>query len=149
MHETFTRTLRQALARAQTKARDLNQDFVSTEHLLLGVLDEGTGEAVRLLQLNDIATGPLQSAMVRGLPCGKETPVVTGDLPLTPRAQRAINLAIVKAQSLQERSVSTRMVLIALLDEPGTALHQALGAAGADLDKLMNALMRKPEKAEP
>src|SRR2546423_11284864 len=121
MRQNLSETLRGMLAEAQKEARLLNQDFVSTEHLLLGVVRCDSCEAARALRAAEVDVGELRAALMHVLPRGKEDPVVTGDLPLSPKAQRVINNAIVKAQSLRERHVTTRLVVLALLDEQDTA----------------------------
>jgi ATP-dependent Clp protease ATP-binding subunit ClpC len=148
MRQNLSETLRGMLAEAQKEARLLNQDFVSTEHLLLGVVRCDTCEAARALRAAEVDVGELRAALMHVLPRGKEDPVVTGDLPLSPKAQRVINNAIVKAQSLREKQVTTRLVVLALLDEQDTALRRAFREAGADMDLLTRKLAERPVPAE-
>jgi ATP-dependent Clp protease ATP-binding subunit ClpC len=147
MRETFTNTLRSALAGAQAAARSHNQDFVGTEHLMLGLLD-GDGEAVRALRGAHADPPRLRAQVDDGLPRGVEPPVVTGDLPLSPKAQRVINGALVKAQSLREPTVSTRLLLLSLLDEVPPAVATALAACGVDTEALVAKLAERPATAE-
>jgi ATP-dependent Clp protease ATP-binding subunit ClpA len=147
MRETFTNTLRSALAGAQAAARSHNQDFVGTEHLMLGLLD-GDGEAVRTLRAAHAEAPRLRSSLDGGLPRGAEPPVVTGDLPLSPKAQRVINGALVKAQSLREPRVSTRLLLMSLLDDVPPAVRAALDAGGVDTETLAAKLAERPVAAE-
>ena len=148
MRQNLSETLRGMLAEAQKEARLLNQDFVSTEHLLLGVVRCDTCEAARALRAAEVDVGELRAALMHVLPRGKEDPVVTGDLPLSPKAQRVINNAIVKAQSLREKQVTTRLVVLALLDEQDTALRRAFRETGADMDLLTRKLAERPVPAE-
>ena len=147
MREALTDTSRNALAAAQTAARELNQDFVSTEHLMLGLLG-GDGEAIAALQAAHAEPAKVAIALRGALPCGEQPPVVTGDLPLSPKAQRLVNSAIVKAQAMRESRVSTRFLLMALLDETQSPVRQALNEAGGDLDSLEPRLAQKPANAE-
>lgn len=147
MREALTDAFRAALASAQIFARDLNQDFVSTEHLMLGLL--GTdGEAVRTLRAVHAEPEEVRAALLSALTHGEKPPVVTGDLPLSPKAQRIINGAIVKAQAMRESRVSTRFLLLSLLDESTSASHEALKKSGADLDALQPKLAEKPASPE-
>jgi ATP-dependent Clp protease ATP-binding subunit ClpC len=148
MREAFTDTLRHVIASAQTGARRLNQEFVGTEHLLLGILECDSCEAARALQRNGLAPADLRAAMLRILPKGAHPPVVTGDLPITPKAQRAINGALVKSQTLRSPRVSTRFALLSLLDEPDTVIRDVFKSAGADLDQLQRLLVEKPVDEE-
>ena len=148
MHAAFTNTLRQAVDRAQQKARQLNQEFVGTEHLFLSLLDDDACEAARALRLQNLNPRQLRSALVAQLPQGKHPPVISGDLPLSPKAQRAINTAIVKAQSLGDKAISTRLLFLTLLDQPDSLLVQILRSGGADNDALQRFLAARPEESE-
>ncbi len=147
MRETFTETLRSALSAAQAAARAHHQDFVGTEHLMLGIL-AGDGEAVRTLRASHADAPKLKSLLDADLPRGTEPPVVTGDLPLSPKAQRVINGALVKAQSLREPRVSTRLLLLSLLDDVPVAVRSALDGCGVDTETLTSKLAERPAAAE-
>ena len=140
MREDLTDTLRKALQIAQQEARLLNQDFVGTEHLLLGMLGCGTCEAGRALEAHHVPREKLRDALMKLLPKGEQDPVVTGDLPFSPRAQRLINGAIVKAQAMRRPKVSTRFVMLSILDEPQSLARDALKACGADTEHLERTL---------
>ena len=127
MREAFSQTLRQALHVAQQEARRHNQEFVSTEILFLAVIKCRDCEAERILQLARIDTEVLRSVLSRDLPTASEAPLITGDLPLSPKAQRAIEGAISKAQALREHRISTRHFLLALLDECGRVREAPYG----------------------
>ena len=142
MREPFTSRLKIALDNAQAEARALNQDFVSTEHLLLGLLATDGTEAAAGLRLAGIDLRELRERLVNALPHCAETPVVTGSLPLSPKAQRAVNAALTKAQGTGSPSVSSRRLLVALLEECETVVRSALRDAGADIDHLQRVLVQ-------
>ena len=144
MREALTQQLSQALAQAQQEARALNQEFVGTEHLLLGLLSAGDDdtEALAGLKLAGVERDALRKRVTESLPRAERSPGITGDLPLSPNAQRAINVAVTKAQSLGSPRVSTRMLLGALLDECQTLVRPAMRAVGADLDHLQRVLVQ-------
>src|ERR1700721_1028566 len=101
MREAMTGQLRLALETAQAQARQLNQDFVGTEHLLLGLIAANhtseESEAVRAIRASEINLDELRESLIKALPQGTETPVVTGQLPFSPTAKDAMNAAIVTA----------------------------------------------------
>lgn len=140
MREEFTTRLRTALDQAQHEARALNQDFVSTEHLLLGLLRTDDSEAYAGLKLAGVGPEELRGSLLESLPRGEEPPVVTGHLPLSPKARRAVNTALVKAQSTGAPRVSSRLLLLSLLDELETASRESMRAVGTDLDHLQRVL---------
>ena len=142
MREAFTGRLRLAVDKAQDEARALNQDFVGAEHLLLGLLATDDAEAVAGLRLAGVDLAELRKRLVDVLPRGGQAPVVTGALPLSPKAQRAVSTALVKAQSAGSSRVSSRLLLLALLDECESATRATLRDAGADLDHLQRLLVQ-------
>ena len=142
MREAFTDRLRAALDQAQDEARSLNQDFVSTEHLLLGLLHTDDCEAVAGLKLAGVSPAELHRNLASALPRGEEAPVVTGNLPLSPKARRAINDAVVKAQSTGSPRVSSRLLLVSLLDDSEAVSREAMRDAGTDLDHLQRVLVQ-------
>ena len=83
----FTETLSAALLHADERARQLGQEFVGTEHVLLGILAGKSGDAYRALQA-ETNIDQLLPKLTRALPKETEQPLVTGRLPLSPKAQR-------------------------------------------------------------
>jgi ATP-dependent Clp protease ATP-binding subunit ClpC len=158
----FSETLSSALRLADEEARKLGQEFVGTEHLLLGILAAKSGDAFRALDA-ETDVNQLRRILVTKLPKAGKAPLVTGRLPLSPKAQRVINSAMSAAQTADEENVSTRFVLLALLTDPDVAAGQALldGASppddvsqalrdsGADLDELRGLLNDPAGDGEP
>jgi ATP-dependent Clp protease ATP-binding subunit ClpC len=142
MREEFTDNLRRALDKAQDEARALNQDFVGTEHLLLGILEVEDSEAVAGLRLANVGLRELREKLVEVLPKGAEDPVVTGSLPLSPKARRVVNGALVNAQTAGLSRVSSRMLLVSLLDDCETVVRSVLRGVGADIEHLQRVLVQ-------
>ena len=142
MREEFTSQLRVALDQAQDEARGLNQDFVSTEHLLLGLLRTDDSEAVAGLKLAGVDPGELRRHLTDALPRGAESPGVTGHLPLSPKARRAVNAALVRAQAAGSPRISSRLLLVSLLEECETASRSAMREVGTDIDHLQRVLVQ-------
>ncbi len=148
MREALTRHTRTILDNAQSSARTLKQDFVGAEHLVLGILDDQECQAARTIQAEGANLAELRASLVALLPKGKEDPVVTGALPMSPKAQRLLNVALVKAQGIKLTTLPTGMLLLALLEELDSPLRQALGSAGVDIDLLLGRLERPSVNAE-
>src|SRR5687768_817566 len=148
MREGFTDQLRLALDRGQESARSLHQEYVSTEHLFLGVIQGDGSEAVDVLTRAEVNLNDLRKDLLTILPHGGEDPLVSGNLPLSPKAQQAIQSALVKARTGQESQVTTRLILCALLEEPETIMRQALRDVGTDLDHLQRLLTEPPADGE-
>lgn len=149
MREPLSENARKVIEKSQQEARALNQEFVSTEHLMLAILDVGGTHASRLLRQHSVDKDALRSQIRSVLPFSENPPAVTGALPLSPKAQRVINNALVMARSLREDIVSTRLLLAAVLDESKTTALAAIRQMGVDTEALLQALAQKPAEPEP
>jgi ATP-dependent Clp protease ATP-binding subunit ClpC len=147
MRSAFTDTMTAAVRRAEEEARRLGEEVVGAEHLLLGILDQKPAEAVRVLA-SAVDVGQLRRLLAKTLPDAGQESTVTGRLSFSPMAQRAINSAIAQAQAAGESKVSTRFVLMGLLEEPQLAIAEALRASGADLDELVRQLRGPAQETE-
>jgi ATP-dependent Clp protease ATP-binding subunit ClpA len=148
MRELMTGQLRRALDEAQSAARVNNQDFVGAEHLALGLLSASEGEAIATLAAQRCNTPRLIRRLKADLPIGKEPVVVTGALPLSPKAKGAIDAALTRAERTQAAKLSTRLVMLALLEEKGSDVGEAFAAEGVDVGQLARALAETPAQQE-
>jgi ATP-dependent Clp protease ATP-binding subunit ClpC len=146
---TTTDTLSKIFANAQQEARRLNQDFVGTEHLAMALLDQDDSEAGRLLRQLHVETGYVRNVLGHTLPAGKEPPVVHGNLPMSPKAQRLVTGAVVAAQQARSEKVTTRHLLSALLAEAQGVVCESYRRSGADAAELVKAMKNKDVVAEP
>jgi ATP-dependent Clp protease ATP-binding subunit ClpC len=146
MFLSFSKTLQTALDKADEVARRFQQEYVGREHLLLAIIGGGEGDAVRVLK-NAVDLPKLESVLAKALPHGAELQV-TGKLSLSPNARQAIETATASAQRNEEKKISTRYVLMALMKDKESAIGQALNRSGADFDELCAALRQKPAQPE-
>jgi ATP-dependent Clp protease ATP-binding subunit ClpC len=147
MQPALTESTRRVLDDAQKEARALNQEFVGTEHMLLAMLTCSNCQVSRLLRQYHVDRDAVRARLLSELPFAETDPGVTGNLPMSAKAQRALNNAIVMSRSLREPKVSTRVLLLSLMDEPKTPFLQALKETGVDVEQLLRALAEK--QAEP
>jgi ATP-dependent Clp protease ATP-binding subunit ClpC len=147
MNHPFTHTLSSAVDYAHAQARQLGQEYVGTEHLLLGMLDCSSGHAIVALK-SQVSVPQLRSNVVQLFPKRPEESFVTGRLPLSPNAQRIINTAISESQAAGEAKVSTRSVLLAMIGATTSGAVESLRASGADLDELHRLLQPGPNGSE-
>lgn len=148
MQPSATDSLRTVLDDAQAQARTHRQDFVGTDHLLLALLSSTAGQAASLLKRERLPIDDLRVALEKQLAGGKDPVSVDGNLPLSPKAQRAFNNAIVMAQSLRETRVTTRHLLMSLLNDGSNPFLSAVGRSGGDPDALTRALAKPPTEPE-
>lgn len=147
MRPGFTETLSAALRHADEQARLLGKDFVGTEHLLLGIITGKSGDAFKALQA-ETNVDQLLSRLNGALRKDEQKVVVTGRLPLSPKSQRVINTAISAAQVAGAAVVSTRFLLLAMVEEGESAVVDILERSGADLDELRGLLSRPSDAVE-
>jgi ATP-dependent Clp protease ATP-binding subunit ClpC len=148
MNVSLTDNARKIIDQAQVEARQLNQEFVGTEHVLLALLHTSGTQAARILRQQHVDRDALRSQLLSVMPFSDTAPVVTGNLPLSPKVQRVLNSALVMSRSLREPKLSTRVLLLALMDEEGTPFVKALRDTGADVEQILRALSEKPADTE-
>jgi ATP-dependent Clp protease ATP-binding subunit ClpC len=121
MNEMFTEAARRAIEYARDEAARLRHDYIGTEHLLLGLIRLGEGRAVEIinnlgLDLDDLKTSVEEVVQPSG---GTMT---MGQLPLTARAKKTLEVSGQEARALKSKDIDTEHILLALLkDEEGVA----------------------------
>jgi hypothetical protein len=129
----FTKGARQGVVLAQEEARQLNHDYIGTEHVLLGLLREGGG-AVETLESFGVSAEAVRGEVERLIGSGDTPPA--GHIPFTPRAKKVLELAFREALALGHDYIGTEHVLLGLLREgEGVACH-VLVTLGVDLRQL-------------
>jgi ATP-dependent Clp protease ATP-binding subunit ClpC len=120
--ERFTERARQVVVLAQQEARNNKCAYIGTEHLLMGVLREEEGLAARILASLDVEiekAAKLVAATAQGEPREE-----TGQIPMTPRTKKALELALREALSLGHNYIGTEHILLGLVrDVDSQALH--------------------------
>jgi ATP-dependent Clp protease ATP-binding subunit ClpC len=132
--ERFTDRARRVVVRAQDEARTLNHDFISTEHILLGLVDEGQGLAAKALESLGISLQAVRERVEDAVPPGQNPPRPGGHIPFTPRAKKVLELSLSEAKVLGHHYIGTEHILLGLLREGEGVAAQVLVALGADLD---------------
>lgn len=126
MYERATDRARQVLKRAASEAARLNHDYIGTEHILLGLLQEGVGVAVEVLRHTDVDLEQLrqdvESHLTPGPPPVKKTKSIlpwttVKRLPQTPRAKKVVEYAMEEARRLNHNYLGTEHLLLGLLRE--------------------------------
>ena len=140
MFERFTEKARRVVVYAQEEARMLNQNYIGTEHLLLGLIREEDGIAAKALESLSISLEDVH-AQVEDL-IGKGTFVPTGHIPFTPRAKKVLELSLREALQLGHNYIGTEHILLGLIREGEGVAAQVLLNLGADLDKVRSAVIQ-------
>ena len=140
MFERFTEKARRVVVYAQEEARMLNQNYIGTEHLLLGLIREQDGIAAKALESLNISLEDVH-AQVEDL-IGRGTFVPTGHIPFTPRAKKVLELSLREALQLGHSYIGTEHILLGLIREGEGVAAQVLLNLGADLEKVRSAVIQ-------
>lgn len=140
MFERFTEKARRVIVYAQEEARMLNQNYIGTEHLLLGLIREQDGIAAKALESLNIMLEDVHQ-QVEDL-IGKGTFVPTGHIPFTPRAKKVLELSLREALQLGHNYIGTEHILLGLIREGEGVAAQVLLNLGADLERVRTAVIQ-------
>ncbi len=133
MFGRFTERAQQVLVLAQEEAKRLNHNFIGTEHLLLGLVREGSGIAARALQNMTVDLNSVRQEVERITPKGEK--IVQQGISYTPRAKRVVELAIEESQNLGHNYVGTEHLMLGLVREGEGIAAQVLSNMGIDLKR--------------
>ncbi len=111
-------------------AREYEQEYVGTEHLLLAVQREGTGVGAAVLANRGITAGKLKDQVDKLVKAQLEETWVFGRLPGTPHFKNVMATAIEQCCQLEAKEVCTEHITLALLKEKGSVASKALKALG-------------------
>src|SRR5579862_8366280 len=115
MFERFTDRARRVVVLAQEEARMLDHNYIGTEHILLGLIHEGTGVAAKALESLDISLDVERQQVEEIIGRGQETP--SGHIPFTPRAKKVLELTQREAQQFGHDYIGTEHILLGLIRE--------------------------------
>ena len=132
--DKFTERAKKVLVYAQDEATRFNHNYIGTEHLLLGLLREGEGIAARVLSNLGVELNKVRSAVEFII--GRGERMVVGDINLTPRAKRVIELAVEEARRLGHNYIGTEHLLLGLVREGEGIAAGVLESLGVNLEKV-------------
>ena len=146
MWQRFTERARRVVFFAQEEAGRLGENYVSTEHLLLGLVRENDSVAARILDSIGISLGRVRSEIERQVTKGEGR--LGQDMQLTPRAKRVIDLAYDEARQLNNNYIGTEHLLLGLIREGEGLAGRVLSRLGVDLERT-RAEVRRLHDQEP
>ena len=132
--EKFSERARRVLSLAQEEAQRFNHNYIGTEHVLLGVVRETDGTAAKVLAGLGVELNKVRSAVEFII--GKGERSVGGEIGLTPRAKKVIELAVDEARRLSHNYIGTEHLLIGLMREGEGVAAGVLESLGVTLDKV-------------
>jgi len=135
MFERLTDRARKVMALANQEAQRFNHEYIGTEHILLGLVKEGSGVGANVLKNLDIDLRKVRLEVEKLVKSGPEM-VTMGKLPQTPRAKKVIEYAIEEARNLNHNYVGTEHLLLGLLREHDGVAAQVLMNLGLKLEEV-------------
>ena len=143
MWQRFTERARSVVFYAQEEAGNLGENYVSTEHLLLGLVRENDSVAARILDRLGISLRRIRSEIERQVVRGESR--VGQDMQLTPRAKRVIDLSYDEARALDNNYIGTEHLLLGLIREGDGVAGKVLTLLGADFEQTRQEIIRLQE----
>src|SRR5512147_1608399 len=135
MFERFTDRARKVMALANQEAQRFNHEYIGTEHILLGLVKEGSGVGANVLKNLDVDLRKVRLEVEKLVKSGPDM-VTMGKLPQTPRAKRVIEYAIEESRNLNHNYVGIEHLLLGLLREEEGVAAQVLMNLGLELGKV-------------
>jgi ATP-dependent Clp protease ATP-binding subunit ClpC len=140
MFERFTDRARRVVVDAQEEARTLNHNHIGTEHILLGLVHEGNGVAVKALESLGISLEAVRQQVEEIIGHGQHTP--SGHIPFTPRAKKVLELSLRESRQLGHNYIGTEHILLGLISEEDGVAAQVLSSLGAEHDRVQRQATR-------
>ncbi len=148
MFNRFTERARKVIILAKEEARRFNHDYIGTEHILLGLIREGEGVASTVLQKLGLSLENIRLEVEKLVQPGPTTQII-GDIPFTPRAKKALELAAEEARSLGHNYIGTEHLLLGLIREGEGIASQVLLNLGLELNTVRSEVMELLGSALP
>ena len=134
MYERFTDTARKVMQLANQEAQRFKHEYVGSEHILLGLVREGSGVGVAVLRNLDVDPRKIRNELEKRMAAGPDM-VTMGKLPQTPHAKKVITYAVEEAQNLNHNYVGDEHLLLGLLRLQEGIAFEVLTSLGLQLDE--------------
>jgi ATP-dependent Clp protease ATP-binding subunit ClpC len=132
MFDRFTDKARQVVVLAQDQARKGNYNYIGTDHLLMGLIEEGEGVAAKALESLGVSLAAVREQAEEMIGRGQDSS--PEQIPFTPRAKQVLELAQQESRVLGHSYVGTEHILLGLIREDGVAAR-VLVKLGVDMDR--------------
>ena len=145
--DKFTERARRVLTLAQEEAQRFNHNYIGTEHLLLGLVREGDGVAAKVLGNLGVELNKVRSAVEFIIGRGDRS--TSGEIGLTPRAKKVIELAVDEARRLNHSYIGTEHLLLGLVREGEGIAAGVLESLGVNLERVRAETTRILAQTQP
>jgi ATP-dependent Clp protease ATP-binding subunit ClpC len=135
MFDRFTDRAKKVMNLARQEAQGLNHEYLGTEHILLGLVQEGNGVAANVLRQMSIDLTKIRSEVEKLVKSGPSM-VQMGQLPFTPRAKKVLELSMEEASNLGHNYIGTEHLLLGLIKENEGIAAKVLTNLGVKLEEV-------------
>ena len=145
MFSNFTEKARIALQNAHDAACEFGHGYIGSEHLLLGILEEGTGVGAKILEnagaKKEVLVKKIEEVMGRNMPLSKNT-----ELALTPRSKRILEIAAMEARNMGHNYIGTEHILIGIIRDGDGVGANILASCNIDFNNIYNDILSSTEQ---
>ncbi|MCB9496369.1 MAG: ATP-dependent Clp protease ATP-binding subunit [Fibrobacteria bacterium] len=134
MNGMFTDRVKKVMQLAREESVRLGNDYVGTEHLLLGLIREGDGVAIAVLKNLSVDLEELSRNIEKSINTSGGMMTIGQMIPFTPRAKKVLEIAAQEARAMSHKYIGTEHILLALMKDNESAAATALAAVGVDYD---------------
>ncbi len=138
----FTDRVKKVMQIAREESVRLGNDYVGTEHLLLGLIKEGDGVAVAVMRSMGVDLEELTANIEKAITSTGGMMTIGQMLPFTPRAKKVLEMAANEARTMSHKYIGTEHLLLALMKDAESAAANALAAAGLDYERVKEEINR-------
>ena len=141
INKQYTDAASRVMALAEQEARAFNHEYIGTEHILLGLIQEDSGTVSDLLKTFEVDPSEIRHE-IEGLVQRGPNSIAVGTIPLTPRARRVIECASDEVKFMNEASVGPEHLLLGLFREPDGVAGRALRNLGLQISQVVTEVFR-------
>jgi ATP-dependent Clp protease ATP-binding subunit ClpC len=151
MFKRFTERARRVIILAREEAERHHHEYLGTEHVLLGMLKDGGGIAITVLQKAGLSIDQIRLEVERHLPRNANS-LIVGEIPFTPKAKKVLEYAVEEARLMGHNYIGTEHLLLGLLKEKEGIAAKVLNTLGIRLvetrEKILNLLQEPATKTK-
>jgi len=126
MDAKFSPRVKDVISYSREEALRLGHDYIGTEHLLLGLIREGDGMAIRILENNDVDTSRLRRSIEEAVKGTSITSANLGNIPLTKQAEKVLKITYLEAKIFKSDVIGTEHLLLSILRDEDNIASQIL-----------------------
>ena len=140
MEAKFSQRVKDVLTYSREESLRLGNEYIGVEHLLLGIIREGEGLAIQILNLLSIDTAEIRKTIEKAIGSKAKRDKTAENLPLVKQAERALKLTYLEAKMFNSELIGTEHLLLAILKDQDNLVTTTLGTYGVDYDAVRDEL---------